>query len=79
MTGFQPWSVQPPGMGEENLLQFAGYLRGRALQEWNLITAEEKTTFADATSAIQACLDPGSKTLAVQDFPRHKSQSVTMS
>ena len=59
--------------GDEQLLQLAGHLRGRALQEWNLIMTEEKTTFTDATSALRARLDPGSKALASQDF-RHALQ-----
>ena len=68
---------------EEKLLQLADHLPGRPLQEWNLITAVEKMTFADATSALQACLDPGSKALAAQDFAMpfnmNQCQSVTMS
>ena len=35
---------------EEMLMQLAGHLRGRALQEWNLIPREEKSTYSDAVS-----------------------------
>ena len=58
---------------EKKLLQLAGHLRGIALQEWNLIATEEKTTFTDATSALRARLNPGSKALVAQDF-RHALQ-----
>jgi len=58
---------------EDQLLQLAGHLRGRALQEWNLLDATEKTTFAKAIEAMRARLDPGSKTLAAQEF-RHTIQ-----
>ena len=58
---------------EDLLIQLAGHLRGRALQEWNLIPAVNKTTYAKAVSTLQERLDPGGKLLAVQDF-RHASQ-----
>ena len=58
---------------EDLLIQLAGHLRGRALQEWNLIPAVNKTTYAKALSTLQERLDPGGKLLAVQDF-RHASQ-----
>ena len=58
---------------DETLLQLAGHLRGRALEEWNLMDSSEKTEFAKAVDALKRRLDPGSKMLAIQDF-RHASQ-----
>ncbi len=58
---------------EELLIQLAGHLRGRALQEWNLLPTDQKQTYEVAVSALQERLDPGGKLLAVQDF-RHASQ-----
>jgi len=54
-------------------MQLAGYLRGRAQVEWNLLSAEEKCTYAAAIQALRIRLDPGSKVLATQDF-RHAIQ-----
>ena len=59
----------------ELLLQLAGHLRGRALQEWSLIGEEKKITYAGAVEALRSRLDPGSKALAAQDF-RHISQNA---
>ena len=53
---------------EELLLQFAGHLRGWALQEWNLLRAVDKQSFKAATWALQNRLDPGCRALAAQDF-----------
>ena len=58
---------------EEKLLQFAGHLRGRALQEWSLLGDEDKSSFEGAIEALREKLDPGSKAMAAQDF-RHISQ-----
>jgi len=58
---------------EDKLLQLAGHMRGRALQEWNLIAEDDTSTYLSATEALCACLDPGNKTLAAQDF-RHTVQ-----
>lgn len=55
------------------LLQLAGHLRGRALQEWNLLGNDEKGMFSEAVEALPACLGPRSKTMAAQDF-RHTAQ-----
>ena len=57
----------------ELLIQLAGHLRGRALQEWNLLALPECATFTDAVEALHSRLDPGGRTLAVQDF-RHAAQ-----
>ena len=55
------------------LLQLAGHLRGRALQEWDLIPEDIKSTFRTAVDALRDRLDPGGRMLAVQDF-RHAAQ-----
>ena len=55
------------------LLQLAGHLKGRALQEWNLMANNEKMTYSQATAALAGRLDPGSRIMAAQDF-RHASQ-----
>ena len=57
----------------DQLLQLAGHLRGRALQEWNLLEKSDKSSYNKAIDALHARLDPGSKALAAQDF-RHSSQ-----
>eukprot|EP00731_Ephydatia_muelleri_P000008 Em0001g8a len=58
---------------EEKLMQLAGHLRGKALQEWTLISETERTTYVQAVAALRTRLDTGSKTLAAQDF-RHLCQ-----
>ena len=61
---------------EETLMQLAGYLRGRALQEWNLLTYAECSTYQSAITALRTRLDPGNNTLAALDF-RHINQKET--
>ena len=61
------WNEWPE---EDTLLQLAGHLRGRALQEWLLLTQESKNTLQIATAALTAKLETRSKVLAAQDF-RH--------
>ena len=63
---------------EDRLLQLAGHLRGRALQEWELLSEEDRGSYSQAVSALRTRLDPGSKTLAAQDF-RHTVQGETES
>ena len=58
---------------EERSMQLAGYLKGRALQEWGLLRAADRETYDQVASALRSRLDPGSKTMAAQDF-RHCSQ-----
>jgi len=58
---------------EENLLQLAGHLRGRALQEWDLLLDSDKNSWDRAVAALRARLDPGNKVMAAQDF-RHTTQ-----
>lgn len=60
---------------EDHLLQLAGHLRGRALQEWELIPENLKGAIGTAVDALRDRLDPGGKVLAVQDF-RHATQKA---
>ena len=62
--------------GDEQLMQLAGYLRGRALQEWNLLAVEDRATYEAATRVLRTRLDPGNRVLAAQDF-RHAIQGDT--
>ena len=57
----------------ETLIQLAGHLRGRALQEWGLLTNGERKSLNEATAVLRSRLDPSSRALAAQDF-RHASQ-----
>ena len=62
---------------EDLLIQLAGHLKGRALQEWNLLSEDEKKTYeiavVSAVVSLQSRLDPGSRIMAAQYF-RHASQ-----
>ena len=64
--------------GEEEMIQLAGHLRGRALQEWNLLGEEDLQDLDTALSALRERLSPGSKVLAGQDF-RHTVQGESES
>ena len=57
----------------ETLIQLVGHLRGRALQEWRLLTARENKSLEEVTALMRSRLDPSSRALAAQDF-RHASQ-----
>ena len=59
-------------------MQLAGHLRGRALQEWNLLRDAERETYQTAVAALRGRLDAGSKTMAAQDF-RHATQGESES
>ena len=62
------------GWGEaEKLIQLAGHLRGKALQEWSLLGMADKAVYKNATTILKDRLDPSRKALAVQDF-RHLAQ-----
>ena len=63
---------------DDCLVQLAGYLRKRALQEWNVLTGEEKKTISSATAALHDRLDTNNRVLAAQDF-RHTIQRPTES
>ena len=47
-------------------------MKGRTLQEWNLLREDEKESYDNGVAALRSRLDPGSKTMAAQDF-RHAS------
>ena len=49
-------------------MQLAGYLRGRARQEWDLLLEADKRSYTRAVQALQGKLEPVNKTLAAQDF-----------
>ena len=53
-----------------NQMQLSGHLKGRALQEWKLLTPDHKTSYQTAIKALREKLDPGNQTLAALDF-RH--------
>ena len=55
------------------LLQLAGHLKGRALQEWNLLPDDQKTTYDRAVITLRERLDPCNRIMAAQDF-RHAAQ-----
>ena len=57
----------------ETLMQLAGHLRGRALQEWNLLGETERSKLDIAVGALHSRLEQGSKAMAAQEF-RHCSQ-----
>ena len=40
-------------------MQLPGYLRNRALQEWNLLSGEDRSTYQSAVKALRAHLNPG--------------------
>ena len=62
----------------ECLMQLAGHLRGKALQEWNLLSSEDMSTYETATRALRKRLDPQNRVLAAQDF-RHALQGESES
>ncbi len=64
------WNEWSP---DERLMQLAGHLRGKAQQEWCLMSLEDKASYDQATRELARRLDPGSRIMAVQDF-RHAVQ-----
>ena len=67
---------------DDLLIQLAGHLKGRALQEWDLLSDDEKRTYEVAVAALRSRLDHGSKVLAAQDFvtlPRKKTRKLRIS
>ena len=53
---------------EDTLMQLAGHLRNRALQEWNLLNKENRSTYEEVVKALRAWLDPGNQILVALDF-----------
>ena len=60
-------------MDSEHLLQLAGHLRGKARQEFSLLSPDDKEKFSNAVVAMRYRLDAGNHALAAQDF-RHATQ-----
>ena len=58
---------------EEQFIQLAGHLRGRAIQEWNLLGRDNQQSFDERVEALCGRLEPQTRALAAQDF-RHTSQ-----
>ena len=58
---------------EEKLLQVVGYLKGKALQEWNLMSELDRSLFSTAATELKQKLDQSVKKLAAHDF-RHATQ-----
>ena len=46
---------------DELLMQLAGYLRGRALQEWKLLDPKDKASYHSTITALRERLDPGNQ------------------
>ena len=63
---------------DELLMQMAGHLRSRALQEWNLLSREEKSDWDTAVVSLKSRLEPRDRALAAQDF-RHATQKKSES
>ena len=59
---------------EKRLMQVAGFLQGRTLQEWDVLAVDVKATYEAATRVLRTHLDPGNRVLA--DF-RHAVQGDT--
>ena len=55
------------------MIQLAGHLKGRALQESNLLHPDSCATFPQATGALHSRLNSASKMVAARDF-RHTAQ-----
>ena len=49
-------------------MQLAGYLRNRALQEWNLLSQGDCNTLKAAVKTLRAKLDASNQTLFALDF-----------
>ena len=60
-------------------MQLAGYLHGRVLQEWNLLTYTKCSTYQSAITALRTRLDPGNNTMPAALDSRHITQKETKS
>ena len=56
------WSVT------EKLMQLPGHLKGRALQEWSLLSLTVQQDYTAAIDALRSRLDSTNRTVAAQDF-----------
>ena len=68
MTGFQSFREQLPETAglRRLLLQLAGHLRGHTIQEWELLSEDQKSTFCTAVDTFRERLDLGGWMLAVR-------------
>ena len=65
---------------EEELIQLAGNLKGRAQQEWNLLQERERSTLDSAVKSLRNRLESGAKAMAAQDFQhcaQHECEEVS--
>lgn len=53
---------------EEQLIQLAGHLKFRVLQEFNLLRLEDRASFAKVVEALRLRLDCSSRVLVAQDL-----------
>ena len=58
---------------EEELIQLAGSLRGRALREWTLLADSDRSSVKSGIETLRNRLESGVKAMAAQDF-RHCAQ-----
>ena len=57
----------------EKVMQLPGYLKGRALQEWSLLSPTVQQDYTAAIEALRSRLDSTNRTMAAQEF-RHSTQ-----
>ena len=57
----------------EKVMQLPGYLKGRAVQEWSLLSPTAQQDYTAAIEAIRSRLDSTNRTMAAQEF-RHSTQ-----
>ena len=58
---------------EEELIQLAGSLRGRALREWTMLADSDRSSVKSGIETLRNRLESGVKAMAAQDF-RHCAQ-----
>ena len=54
---------------EEHLMQLEGHLKGKALQEWTLMSKQERSDMGVGTAKLRERIDPVNPFVAVQEFP----------
>ena len=65
---------------QEIVIQLAGHLHGRALQEWNLLDDSDKKNWQCAIKVLQSRLEHGNSTIAAQEFRHlHQGKKETVS
>ena len=74
---FNEWPIGIVGMSkDENLMQLAGHLCGKAAYEYSLSSSEEKQSFITALQALRVRLDSGSCLLAAQECTKNVCQTT---